>query len=107
MHLLTLSQTVGASERIEIRNEVVAHIERVVLIIVSENLAKKHQVVVSANCFECFKEQVFVILLQKGFLVVAAFDRLQFTEEGHRVLNLLGGQYLLQITFGLQVVEPS
>ena len=56
MHLLTLSQTVRASERIKPGLEVVDHIERVVLIIVSENLAKNHEFFVSANCFERFNE---------------------------------------------------
>ena len=107
MHLLTLSQTVGASERFKPRLKVVAHIERVVLIIVSENLGKNHQVFVSANRFECFNEQEFVILFQKCFLVVAALNRLQFTQKGLGILNLVYGQYLLQITLGLQLVEPS
>ena len=107
MHILTLSQTVRLSERIKPRLEVVDHIERVVFIRVSESLGENHQVVVSANSFERFNEQEFVILFQKCFLVVAALNRLQFIQEGHRILNLVGGQYLLQITFSLKVVEPS
>ena len=107
MHLLTLNQTVRASERIKPRLEVVAHIERVVFIRVSVNLAKNPQVIVSANRFECFKEQVFVILFQKCFLVVAALNRLQFTQEGLGILNLEGGQLFLQFTFSLKLVEPS
>ena len=43
MHLLTLNQTVRSSERFKPWLEVVAHIERVVLIIIFENLAKKMQ----------------------------------------------------------------
>ena len=107
MHLLTLNQTVRASERIKPRQEVVAHIERVVFIRVSVNLAKNHQVFVSANRFECFTEQVFVILFQKCFLGFTALNCLQFTQEGLSILNLEGGQFLLQIPFSLQVVEPS
>ena len=107
MHLLTLSQTVRASERIKPRLEVVAHIERVVFIRVSENLTKNHQVFVSADCFECLNEQEFVRLFQKCFLVIAALNCLHLIQEGLRILNLVGGQFLLQITFSLKLVEPS
>ena len=107
MHLLTMSQTVGASERIKPRLDVVDYIERVVFIRVSESPTKNHQVIVSSDCFERLNEQEFVILFQKCFLVVAALNRLQFTQEGLGILNLVYGQYLLQITLGLQLVEPS
>ena len=109
MHLLTLSQTVRVrvSERIKPRLEVVDHIERVVFIRVSESFGENHQVFVSANCFECFNVKEFVILLQKCFLVFAALNRIQFIQEGHRILNLVGGQFFLQNTFSLKRVEPS
>ena len=95
MHLLTLIQKVRTSERFKPWLEVVDHIERVVFIRVSESLGENHQVLVSADCFERFNEQEFVRLFQKFFLVVTAFNRLHFTQECLRILNLEGGQFLL------------